>query len=389
MSTPELRNALQELSEQANTPDLLNNVLAKSAKIKRRRVAVTATSAVAVIVLIASVAVGAPWHDSSPVLPPPATQSSSPGVTSSAPASTSSSPSSPNGSSTTKGTTHVVPPAGTLDGTVYYLDRTGQSEYSVFAKTGSAAARVLATVPDSTSASISPDGEHVAWIRLPGSDGPAQLMVKPTDGGVAKAVASAANMGGLCNSTAWVDDESVLFAAGTVTAPIWSVAHLSGGVSPLANPAPGCYPTFTPGHDTIGWYANSVETGMLLTDPTGGNQRVIPSVDDIAAPCRGTVYAVSADANRALVSRPNPNNAACGDGPGRRSNDAVVVNTNTGNSIKAPVPGLATGIFLPNGNLVAITTDNRLVLLGTNMNLLDSTPTEQGEPILLAYHSTN
>jgi hypothetical protein len=357
MTPPDLRNLLHDLGDEARVPDLLDRSLAASRRIRRRRLTTAAVGALTVVALTIAVTIAAPWRSSDdPVVNPPATETPTP--------STSTGTSSTTGQTTTgssaQGTGQTEqPPTGDLTGTVYYL-----VDANLYARTGSGQPRLVRSFTDQAVA-VSPDGQRVAWIDLAS----ATLMVSAIDGSAEHAVGPVANMGGLCNQPVWFPDSRRVLAA-TGMDNTWSTFDSETGAATPLGVATGCYPTVSPDGRTIGWYDGASDSGTLLTDAQGGSQRHIPAG---AAPCPGTVYAVGPSADRALVSRPDPDNASCGDGPGRSARNGTVVDTGSGQSA-GPADALTTGVFLPDGRMVARTVAGELVLLTADLQVAARLP---------------
>lgn len=386
MTGPDLRSALHDLSQDARVPDLLDRTLATSRRIRRRRVAAGAagTAAVLIVAAIAVVTV----RPSEETVAPPATGSTTslaqtPAPNSPPPA-TSTIPPTPRPA----GSQPPVTPAG-AGGTVYYLQFDG-SRQSVYSIRGSGKPKLVVegVSPD---LAIAPDASKLAWIEGSADGGStATVMVSNLDGTDKRAVAEAQYSGGLCNTPAWTpDSRRILFQpSGGFDVP-WATVDVTNGHRTILESAGACYPTWSPDGGTIGWYTPShSSSGAILTDAHGRDVRAIPPIDGVRGPCQIGLHAVGRGGQRALVDRPNPDNAACGDGPGRNSWRGTVVDTSTGRSLHLPVEGgLSSAVFLADGGLVGRTAQTgELIRLDADLNLVARWPSLPGDDVtLLAY----
>lgn len=174
----------------------------------------------------------------------------------------------------------------TPTGTVYYSVHDPVTyRTSLYAKEGTAQATVVR--PDLPGgAAVSPDGGSLAWIDL--STDPATLMVGDLAGS-GRAVAPAANVGGLCNQPAWSPDgRDVLFqtAARTNSASgEWGVLTVATGAVTTFEMS-GCYPVWSPDGTAVAWYDQAPEgqANIRITDARGGG-RFVPAIDGVVAPC--------------------------------------------------------------------------------------------------------
>lgn len=281
---------------------------------------------------------------------------------------------------------------GDLKGTVYYR-ATGPSGDALYARTAGQEPRLLMRSPGPMV--VSPDLRRVAWTTVSGGplDVPEKLMVSDIDGGNARTLADVTNAGGLCfTSVAWSPDSRRLIVKpdNGPDGPWAALDVTTGQRTDLdASTAKLCYPTSSPDGGALGWYDGSGGSGVVLTDAHGGNHRTVPHVDGLQAPCRLGVYAVAPDGGRALVSRPNPDNPSCGDGPGSTTGDGVIVDTATGRSLPLPITGgLTSGVFLPDGGILARTAQTgELVLLDPQLHIVARTPGPSTDDtmVLLAY----
>jgi hypothetical protein len=161
MNSADLRTALQELSEDVRTPDLLDRALRTARGIRRRRIAVAVTGTVAAVV--ATIVAISPWRGSDSGLGP-ATSTPPPNPTTSAPETT---------EYPIAGQTMTYLPGqqpATLRGTSYYLthdDKPARSQL-VRAHAGKVERTELPTDEFGT-ASVSPDGRWIAWVMANGS----------------------------------------------------------------------------------------------------------------------------------------------------------------------------------------------------------------------------
>ena len=363
------------------------HTLATSRRIRRRRV--VAGAGTVVMLIIAAIAV-ATVRPSNETVAPPATGS----TTTSAGASALASPP-PATSATTPASPSVggerppaTPPA--VSGTVYYLQDDG-GRPSVYAVTGTGTPKLVAANVSSDIA-VAPDASKFAWIEGPPDGGStAIVMVSNLDGTNKRAVADAQYLGGLCVTPAWApDSRRILFQpSGGYEVPWATVDVTNGRRTTLESIIGACYSTWSPDGGTIGWYDRaSSGSGAILTDAHGRNVRAIPPVDGIRGPCQIGIHAVGRGGQRAFVDRPKPDNAGCGDGPGRDSWRGVVVDTSTGRSLDLPVKGgLTSAVFLPDSNLVGRTAlTGELVLLDADLDLVARSPAPSGGGItLLAY----
>jgi hypothetical protein len=387
MTGPDLRSALHDLGEDARVPDLLDRALATSRRIRRRRVAAGAAGTAAVLVM-AAIAV-ATVRPSSGTVAPPATGSTTTPASTSAPVFPAPTPSAatPPVTPSVSGQPPATPSAA--GGTVYYLQLDGP-RHSVYSVTGAGKPKLVAA-DASPDMALAPDASKLAWIEGPTDGGStATVMVSNLDGTRKRAVAEAQYSGGLCNTPAWsADSRRIMFQpSGGYEVP-WVTLDVTNGHRTTLESVGACYPTWSPDGGTIGWYDKaSPGSGAILTDALGRDERAIPPIDGVRGPCRIGIHAVGPGGRRAFVDKPNPDNAACGDGPGRSAGRGAVVDTSTGRSLDLPVKGgLTSAVFLADGGLIGRTAlTGELVRLDADLNLMTRWPSPPGGDItLLAY----
>ena len=127
---------------------------------------------------------------------------------------------------------------------------------------------------------------------------------------------------------------------------------------------------------------------MRLTDELGVTVAFVPHIAGLPDPCFNAFSALGPGGHRLLVDASDPSRHACGDGPGRGTYAGMVVDTKTGEKRElADETPLRSGVFLPDGRLLAQTSAGDLVLLGDRGQLLARTrdPVLGPDSHVLAY----
>lgn len=343
MNSAELRAALEELSDEVRTPDLLDRSLRTARHIRRRRIAVAVTGTV--VAVVATVVAVSPWHGSDSGLSP-ATRTPQP---------------SPSAPETTEypvaGQTMTYLPGqepALLRGTSYYLTHDDQPARSqlVRAHAGKVERTELPTDAFGT-ASVSPNGRWVAWVMADGS-----LMVADITGASPHAVVSDA-VPMQFNVPAWTLDSAAIVytaAAGPIDGLLTKIGPTvrvptGGGTAVRIWDTSLGYPTWSADGKHLGYLkfdANGIATGGAgVIDVEHGTASDGPDLTEYG----GAQYlaGISPDGKRLLVELGQLGKLH----PGRTVQAPSLFDVATSARLQLPLPVQASGgFFLPNGDMM-------------------------------------
>jgi TolB protein len=284
------------------------------------------------------------------------------------------------------------PPAVTkLSGTLFYYPAEPRGEATVMSWAPDGAqpkAALKLAGPDAlSSATFSPDGKRVAWVKSDFESGSTELFVANVDGSDAHVLLKEADP--YCVEPIWSGDGTKLLTRPAAESSARSIDVATAALGSFATPVEGCHVQWSADGTTI---AFSLGQAITLAKSDGTNRRNVPKLGANGGPTRRRSHhpmSLSSD-GRLLALQVLTGDTPDGDvARGVQVNE--IVDTTTGDTKKLPVPGeLRQAYFLPPGGVVTrvkAASGMEIALLSADLKLIIKVaePPELASMVLLGY----